>query len=108
MLVSNLFSAKPLSETMMSFCELDPSEWISVKFELKYNNINTKKRIWKCRLKNCDNFVFQSQLVKDFAFNAQYEDGESLLCFMLATDTSWQALAMRMISLEMYVSVAAE
>ena len=45
-----LVGAKPLSEPMMDYCQLDPCGHISMKFWLKHNNFHWRKCIWKCRL----------------------------------------------------------
>ena len=47
-----LFSAKPLSEPMLSSCQLDPKEHISVKFYVKFKSFHSKKCTWKYRLQN--------------------------------------------------------
>ena len=45
-----LFGAKPLSETMLPYCQLDPKEHISVKFYLKFKSFDLRKCTWKCHL----------------------------------------------------------
>ena len=35
-----LFGANPLSEQMMVYCQLDPEEYISMKFDLKFKSFN--------------------------------------------------------------------
>ena len=35
-MVRRLFSAKPLHEPMLTYCQLEPEEQTSMKFELKY------------------------------------------------------------------------
>ena len=45
-----LFSAKPLPESMMFFCQLDSQEQISVKFKLEFYHFHSRKCISKCRL----------------------------------------------------------
>ena len=46
------FSAKPLSEPMLDYCQLDHWKQISVIFGSKYNTWHWRKCIWKCRLKS--------------------------------------------------------
>ena len=45
-----LFGAKPLPEPMLAYCQLDPWEQVSVKFESEFHNFHSRKCIWKCRL----------------------------------------------------------
>ena len=42
----HLFDSKPLSDTMLASCLLDPSTQISMEFQLKYKNCLIKKK-WK-------------------------------------------------------------
>ena len=46
-----LVGAKPLSESLLDYCQLDPCEHISMKFETKYNNFIDKNSfenvVWK-------------------------------------------------------------
>ena len=46
-----LVGAKPLSESLLDYCQLDPCEHISMKFETKYNNFIDKNAfenaVWK-------------------------------------------------------------
>ena len=41
-----LFGAKPLYEPMLSYCQLNPLEQTSVKFESKFKHFHPRKRIW--------------------------------------------------------------
>ena len=52
-----LFGAKPLSEPVLGYCWLDPSEQTSVKFLSKCKTFNTRKCIWKYRLRKGGHFV---------------------------------------------------
>ena len=45
-----LFGTKPLSKPMLGYCQLDPYEYISVKFESRYKIIHSRKCIWKYHL----------------------------------------------------------
>ena len=45
-----LLGAKPLSKPMQGYCQLDPEEQTSVKFESKYDAFHSRKCIWNCRL----------------------------------------------------------
>ena len=46
-----LVGAKTLSESLLDYCQLDPCEHISMKFETKYNNFIDKNAfenaVWK-------------------------------------------------------------
>ena len=42
-----LFGAKPLSKSMLGYCELDPYEQTSVNFQSKYKTFHSRKRILK-------------------------------------------------------------
>ena len=59
-----LFGTKPLSETMLPYCQLDHKEHISVKFYFKFKSFYSRKRTWKCHLRNGSNFVLASMCVK--------------------------------------------
>ena len=43
-----LFGARPLTEPMLAYCQLDSWEQISVKFEKEFYNFHSRKCIWKC------------------------------------------------------------
>ena len=45
-----LFGAKPLPEPMLSYCQLDSWEHISVKFESEFYHFHSRKCNWICRL----------------------------------------------------------
>ena len=51
---------KPLHESTLPCYWWDPTEHISVKFELKYIDLHTRKSIWKCRLHNRGHFASAS------------------------------------------------
>ena len=42
-----LFDNEPLPEPMLTYCQLDPREWTSVKFESKYLMINMSSDKWR-------------------------------------------------------------
>ena len=42
----HLFGAKPLPEPMLTYCQLDPWELTSAKFESKYKSFHSGKCIW--------------------------------------------------------------
>ena len=52
-----LFGAKPLSEPMLPYCQLDPTEHISMKFYSKFRSFHSRKYTRKCRLRNGGHFV---------------------------------------------------
>ena len=58
-----LIGAKPLSEPMLDYCQLDPHEHISVKIWSKYNNFHWPKCTWNCRLRNGVHLVSASMCV---------------------------------------------
>ena len=47
-----LDGAKPFSEAMLNYCQLDPGEHISMKFYLKLKYFHSGKCVWTCRLRN--------------------------------------------------------
>ena len=47
--MTQVLGAKPLSEPMMTDCQLDHKEHISVKYYLKLKSFHLRKRIWKYR-----------------------------------------------------------
>ena len=44
------FGAKPLPEPKLAYCQLDPWEHISVKYESEFCHFHSRKCNWKCRL----------------------------------------------------------
>ena len=42
-----LFGGKPLLEVMLTYCHLDPKEQTSVKFEIRQNDLHSRKHIWQ-------------------------------------------------------------
>ena len=57
-----LDGAKPLSEPMLIYCQLDPREHISMKFYLKFIYFHSRKCVWTCRLRN-DCHIVQGKTV---------------------------------------------
>ena len=57
-----LIGAKPLSKPMLAYCQLDPKEQTSVKFQSKFNHFHSRKCVWKCRLRNGGHFVRGDEL----------------------------------------------
>ena len=51
-----LDSAKPLSEPMPTYCQLEPKEHISIKFYLKFKYFHSRKCIWTFHLRNGSHF----------------------------------------------------
>ena len=52
-----LSGAKPWPEPMLSYCQLDPWEQTSMKFELIWKKFHSWKCLWNCRLRNGGHFV---------------------------------------------------
>ena len=52
-----LDGTKPLSEPMVTYCQLEPKEHISMKFYLKFIYFHSRKCIWTCCLQNGSHFV---------------------------------------------------
>ena len=48
--------AKPLPEPMLTYCQLDPYQQTSVKFESEYKTFHSRICIWKYRLRNGSHF----------------------------------------------------
>ena len=46
----HLFGDKPLPEPMLSYCQLDSWEQISLNLKLEFYNFHSRKCIWNCRL----------------------------------------------------------
>ena len=55
-----LDGTKPLSEPMLTYCQSDPKEHISMKFYLKLKYFHSRKCIWACHLRNGGHFVSAS------------------------------------------------
>ena len=53
----HLFCAKSLSEPKLSCCQLDPKEYTSVNFFVKFKSFHSKKCTWKCHLRNSGHFA---------------------------------------------------
>ena len=60
MMACCLVGAKPLSEPVLKYCQLDPKEHISIKFYVKFKSFHWKKDISKCCLQNRSYFVSAS------------------------------------------------
>ena len=52
-----LDGTKPLSEPMLTYCQLEPREHISMKLYLKFKYFHSRKCIWTCRLRDGGHFV---------------------------------------------------
>ena len=57
LMACHLFSAKPLSEPVLGYYQLDLWEQTSAKFLSKYKIFHSRKCIWKYRLGKHDHFV---------------------------------------------------
>ena len=60
-----LFGAKPLSEPMLDYCQLDPKEHTSVKFQLKFEVFPFKNAFGNAVCQNAGHFV-QERLVNSY------------------------------------------
>ena len=49
--------------TMLEYCQLDPWEQTSVKFQSKFQHFHSRKCVWMCRLRNGGHFVSASMSV---------------------------------------------
>ena len=49
--------AKTLSEPVLTYCQWEPKECVSVKYHLKFRSFHSRKCILKCHLQNGDYFV---------------------------------------------------
>ena len=49
-----LLGAKPSSEPMVTYCQVDP--WDQIVVKLNWNNLHVRKLNWKCLLKNGGHF----------------------------------------------------
>ena len=47
-------------DPMLTYCQLDPKEHISIKFYLKFKNFIQDNAVWKCCLQNVGHFVSAS------------------------------------------------
>ena len=54
----HLFSAKPLPEPSLTYCQLYHLEQTSEKFDSKYNNFLSRTWTWQCQLQNGGHFVW--------------------------------------------------
>ena len=63
-MVCRLSGAKPLPESVLTYCQLDPWERTSMKFESKYKIFHSWNCAWICRLRNSDHVV-QGRWVKE-------------------------------------------
>ena len=53
-----LVGAKPLSQPMLEYCQLDPWEQTSMKFQSQFIHFYSRKCIWKCRNFNRNSYIF--------------------------------------------------
>ena len=49
LMASCLFSTKPLPKALLTYCQLDPMEYISMKFYLRLEHFCYRKCFWKCQ-----------------------------------------------------------
>ena len=56
-MVCRLFGAKQSSESLVTYCQVDPKEQNSVKYQSKLEDFQSRKCVWKCRLRNGGHFV---------------------------------------------------
>ena len=52
-----LDDAMPLSELVLTYCQLEPKEHISMKFYLKFTYVHSRKCVWTRHLRNGGHFV---------------------------------------------------
>ena len=85
----HLFGAKPLSKPMLGYCQLNPKQQTSVKFQSKYKTFHSRKYIWKYCLRNGGHFVLgeMSYKVKHLFFRLSRI---MALCCCLATPSNWR------------------
>ena len=55
-MVCRLNGAKPLSEPVLTYCQLNPKEHISMEFYLEFKYFHWRKCIWTCHLQNGSHF----------------------------------------------------
>ena len=58
-----LDSTKPLSKPVLTYCQLEPKEHISMKFYLKFKYFHSIKYVWTYRLRNGSHFSMGDELV---------------------------------------------
>ena len=63
-----LFGAKPLSEPMLIYCQLDSKEHISMEYYSIFKLFHSRKCIWKHRLRNGGLFVSASMCLGQSVF----------------------------------------
>ena len=56
-LVQIMDGAKPSFEPMLTYCQLDPKEHISIRFYMRFKYFDSRKCIWTCHLHNGSHFV---------------------------------------------------
>ena len=63
-LACRVIGAKPLSEPILYYCQLDPKEQTSVKLYSNLRHFHSGKRTWKCRVGNVGHFVSAAMCFK--------------------------------------------
>ena len=86
----HLFGAKPLSEQMLIYCQLDYQEQVSVKFEFEFYHFHSTKSIWKCGLPKWRPFCpggeeFRQRLSNEQVINNYLNQSEQGPCFNTKT-----------------------
>ena len=90
---------EPLSELMLTYCQLDPKEHISMASYLKLKYLHSRKCVWICRLRNCGhlfqggggggwvNWKLRNKLLWNFNHNSniviQENTFENIVCAMV-------------------------
>ena len=78
--------AKPLSKPMLTYCQLDPKEHISMKFNLKFKYFHSRKCVWTCRLQNGSHFVQGSTI---FTFPSTLHVSSILMSSWIFSEMDW-------------------
>ena len=68
MMVCSLHGAKSLSEPMLTYCQLEPKEHISIKLCLKFKYFHARKCALTCHQRNSGHFV-QREIHRNFPDN---------------------------------------
>ena len=97
-----LFGAKPLSEPMLSYCQLDPKEYISVKFYLKFKTFHSRKRHlrmssakWQPFCLNLNVLTLMPQQLVQYCVPIDCKNTHPTFKSVAQTSTKWQGTDVR-------------
>ena len=86
-----MFGTKPLLETTLTYCQLDPQEQSSGKYEAKYEILYSWKCTWECRMRNGGHFISREKSINIYASKVNLVDRNDIDSHQITIkhDTTW-------------------